>query len=141
MGRGGGLNYHDRYQPLWIDTFGTWGGIDMRYRWDLTSLGMALLGACLLVGCAAATPPESGTLVIHSATIVDGRSGSRTENATIVIVGERITSIGDAIPSSLPSDAQMVDGHGKWVVPGFVDVHVHDASEPYLRAVLAWGVT
>ena len=85
----------------------------MRYRWDLTSLVMALLGACLLVGCAAATPPEGGTLVIHSATIVDWRSGSRTENATIVIEGERITSIGDAIPSSLPPDAQIIDGHGK----------------------------
>lgn len=113
----------------------------MKCQWSWASLGMALLGACLVVGCAGATAPESGTLVIHSATIVDGRSGSRVENATIVIEGGRITSIGDEIPSSLPLNAQVIDGHGKWVVPGFIDVHVHDASEPYLRTMLAWGVT
>jgi imidazolonepropionase-like amidohydrolase len=102
---------------------------------------MILISACLIVGCAAATAPESNTLVIHSATIIDGRSGARMENATIIIEGNRITSIGDVSLSSLPSAAQIIDGNGKWVVPGFVDVHGHDASEPYLRTMLAWGVT
>lgn len=113
----------------------------MRCQWDWASLGVTLIGACLLVGCTATPSAKNDTLVIHSATIIDGRSGSRTENATIVIEGERITSIGDTIPPSLPSDAQIIEGHGKWVVAGFADVHVHDASEPYLRTMLAWGVT
>lgn len=113
----------------------------MRYQRDWNSLGMALITACLLTGCAAATTPESKTLVIQSVTMIDGRSGSRTENVTIIIEGERITSIGTASPAKLPLDAQIIDGQGKWVVPGFIDVHGHDASEPYLRTMLAWGVT
>jgi imidazolonepropionase-like amidohydrolase len=36
---------------------------------------------------------------------------------------------------------RVLDGTGKWVIPGFVDAHVHDASEDYLRDMLAWGVT
>lgn len=113
----------------------------MRYERRGVSFKMILFSSFLLSGCAKDAVPEHATLVIRSVTIIDGRSGSQTENVNIVIEGDRIASIGDAVPSSLASDAQIIDGNGKWVVPGFVDVHVHDASESYLRNMLAWGVT
>lgn len=116
-------------------------GISMRYQRCWMSSLMAFAGAFLLAGCTADVAPESNTLVIQGATILHGQNGARLENGTMVIQDERITSIAQGLPSSLPPDAKIIDGTGKWVVPGFVDVHAHDAGEAYLRAMLAWGVT
>jgi imidazolonepropionase-like amidohydrolase len=80
------------------------------------------------------------TLVIKNVTLVDSRTGVKEPGVTIVVSGDRIVSIG-ARPDPLPSDVRVLDGTGKWVIPGFVDAHVHDASEDYLRDMLAWGVT
>ncbi|MBK7689724.1 MAG: amidohydrolase family protein [Bacteroidetes bacterium] len=42
-------------------------------------------------------------------------------NATVVIVGNRI----DAINSEIPQKATVIDGKGKWLIPGLIDMHVH----------------
>ncbi len=84
--------------------------------------------------------PGQATLVIKNVTLVDSRTGVNKPGVTIVVAGDRIVSIG-ALPDSLPADARVLDGTGKWIIPGFVDVHVHDASEGYLSDMLAWGVT
>lgn len=43
------------------------------------------------------------------------------KNATVVIVGNKIESINGAIPK----DAKIIDGKGKWLMPGLIDMHVH----------------
>ena len=95
----------------------------------------------LLLGCAPETIPKSNTLVIQGASVFDSRGGAWQEDATLVIEGERITRLGDAASTPAPTGARVIDGTGTWVVPGFIDVHVHNASEDYLRTMLAWGVT
>jgi imidazolonepropionase-like amidohydrolase len=100
------------------------------------------LVAGLLLSCAAPeTNYEQATLVIEKATIVDGRSGSRQEGVTIVVEGDRIAFVGDSTPGGIPPDVTRVDGSGKWIVAGLIDVHVHDVTDDYLRGMLAWGVT
>lgn len=101
-----------------------------------------------LAGCRSATSEQSetevhewnATLVIEDVTLVDGRTGEKTKGVTIVVDGDRIVAI-ESFEGVLPPDVRVIDGSGKWVVPGFIDVHVHDASEAYLRDMLAWGVT
>ena len=66
----------------------------------------------------------TATLVIKNVTLVDSRTGVNKPGVTIVVAGDRIVSIG-ARPDSLPSDARVLDGTGKWVIPGLVDAHVH----------------
>jgi len=110
----------------------------------------ALLGiAMTLVGCHGGPNETEGyqgaaqakaTLVIKNVTLVDCLSGSKRSGVSIVVEGERLVSVG-AHPEVLPPDTRILDGSDKWVIPGFVDVHVHDASEGYLRDLLAWGVT
>jgi imidazolonepropionase-like amidohydrolase len=42
-------------------------------------------------------------------------------NATVVITGNRIESINGPVPK----DAALIDGKGKWLMPGLIDMHVH----------------
>jgi imidazolonepropionase-like amidohydrolase len=45
--------------------------------------------------------------------------------ATIVIAGDKIQLAGAGITLELTQGAKIIDGRGKWVVPGLVDSHVH----------------
>jgi imidazolonepropionase-like amidohydrolase len=42
-------------------------------------------------------------------------------NATVIIKNERIESIN----STIPKEAKIIDGTGKWLMPGLIDMHVH----------------
>jgi imidazolonepropionase-like amidohydrolase len=60
--------------------------------------------------------------------IVGGRvvpiEGEPIEGGTVVIEDGRITAIGGG-DTRVPEGATRVDASGKWVLPGFVDAHVH----------------
>ena len=47
------------------------------------------------------------------------------ENATVVIKEKKIFSINEAIPS----DAKIIDGSNKWLIPGLIDMHVHNPTD------------
>lgn len=48
-------------------------------------------------------------------------SNSIIKNATFVISNNLIQSINGAIPKN----ATVIDGKGKWLIPGLIDAHVH----------------
>ena len=70
---------------------------------------------------------------------------------TVVVKNGLIAEIGDAKKVKLPKDAVRVDGTGKYLVPGLVDMHTHllsDSNEfpdsigpDELRVMVANGVT
>ena len=118
----------------------------------------AALAAALAVGCAgheseaqsasaqnkaSATPRYSppddpypstyrvypGTLTaITGATIFDGEGG-RIDNGTIVLADGRIHAVGGA-DTPIPEGAVRIDGAGRWVTPGVIDVHSHLGDYP-----------
>src|SRR5262245_18454990 len=49
----------------------------------------------------------------------------RIEHATIVIVGDRIAAVGPSASIQIPPGARIIEGQGKYVVPGFIDMHTH----------------
>ena len=53
--------------------------------------------------------------------------GTIIKNATIIIKGNHIISINGKIPK----DATMIDGKGKWLIPGLIDMHMHLATDAY----------
>ena len=65
---------------------------------------------------------------ITGATIFDGEGG-RIENGTIVLVGGRIQAVGGA-DTPIPEGATRIDGTGRWVTPGVIDVHSHLGDYP-----------
>jgi hypothetical protein len=95
------------------------------------------------------------TMVIRGATLIDGTGGPPRGPVDIVVENSRITSIRGAGTPGLPMRANRqpkadyeVDATGMYVLPGFVDLHVHaggapknpDAEYPY-KLWLAHGVT
>jgi imidazolonepropionase-like amidohydrolase len=68
-------------------------------------------------------------LVIRGVTVVDPRDGSLRAGQDVRVAGERIVSVetaGDGQP--VPAAAQVVDADGRYLVPGFTDMHAHPLS-------------
>jgi imidazolonepropionase-like amidohydrolase len=66
-------------------------------------------------------PIASGPVLIRNATVLTG-SGARLEGADVLMRGGRIEGVGTGLEAG---DATVVDGTGKWVTPGIIDVHSH----------------
>jgi imidazolonepropionase-like amidohydrolase len=48
-------------------------------------------------------------------------------NATVVITNNRIKNIN----GDVPENATIIDGKGKWLIPGLIDMHVHLSTDTY----------
>ncbi len=86
-----------------------------------------------------------GRLVLRGVTVVDTRSGGLTPNQWVVLAGGRIEAI---VPegTAIEGVAQTVDATGKFVVPGFCDMHTHVLQEEHspvdsCTLMLAYGIT
>jgi imidazolonepropionase-like amidohydrolase len=68
------------------------------------------------------------TLVIQNGTLIDGSGNPPTLNQAMVIVGNRIKSIGP-LPEDLAHGdhhhVQTIDAAGQWIMPGLIDGHCH----------------
>lgn len=66
--------------------------------------------------------------MIHRARIVSG--DNVIEDGWLAVSGGIVTELGDGTPpeSLFAGGADVVDADGQWLVPGFVDVHVHGAD-------------
>lgn len=87
--------------------------------------------------------------VLDGVTVVDAR-GAQPDRA-VIVVADLIWDVVDA-DQAWPSDWAVVDGAGRFVLPGLTDSHVHlaysgsygwvgDTVEANLAAQLAWGVS
>ena len=62
-------------------------------------------------------------IAIRNVTVIPVTGAPPILNATVVINGERIVSIGPT--AKIPSGARVINGTGKFLLPGFIDMHVH----------------
>lgn len=99
--------------------------------------------ALLLLGSSACAPGT--TIAITDVTVIPMTGNAATPGQTILIRRGRIASIGPSPAAVVPRDAAVVDGRGKYVIPGLWDMHVHNAREGRARyfwpLFLAHGVT
>jgi imidazolonepropionase-like amidohydrolase len=72
--------------------------------------------------------------VIRGATVFDGEGG-RIENGTVFLSGGKVTAIGGP-DTPIPADVTVLDGRGKFVTPGIIDIHSHlgDYPSPSVQA-------
>ena len=117
----------------------------MRIRLAALVLSSAVLGLA------------QGTLAIRGVTLIDGSGGPPTLNATVVVAGDRIVLIGEGGTLQVSDNATVVDGRGKTLIPGIINLHGHvgltsglvQAQENYtrdnvienLRTYASYGVT
>lgn len=90
----------------------------------------------------AQTSSSNDTLVIHDVTIIDLSKGPLASR-TLVVTGDRITQITESATSNLPTGGRVVDGAGRFLIPGLWDMHVHlsNTKASALPTLLAHGVT
>jgi imidazolonepropionase-like amidohydrolase len=92
-------------------------------------LGAALaLAAALAAG--ASEPAAKPVVAVKAGRLLDVKSGRYVERPVVVVVGDRIESVG----TSAPSGATVVDLGERVLLPGLADVHTHillqgDATE------------
>lgn len=95
---------------------------------------------CLVVPCVALA---QGSLVITHVNIVDVVNGGIRRDQTLVIRNGEIVGVHRG-RAAVPQDATVVNGTGKFVIPGLWDMHYHfEGSEPSVREfnmLLANGV-
>lgn len=65
------------------------------------------------------------TTAIVGATLIDGTGGAALQDATIIVAGKQIAAIGPRASTRVPGGARLIDGAGKYITPGFIDVNVH----------------
>jgi len=70
-----------------------------------------------------ATPQNKIALV--NGTLIDPGTGKVVANALVIIEGDRISAAGDQATAVSTQDAQIVDCKGKFILPGYIDTHVH----------------
>jgi hypothetical protein len=83
----------------------------------------------------------SGFIVLKDVSIVDPKSAETLPGRTVAIRDGKIAWVGEATATPDTDGATIVDGHGLYLSPGLVDMHVHtiSLSEQLLR--LATGTT
>jgi imidazolonepropionase-like amidohydrolase len=73
------------------------------------------------------TPFPSKTTVIRNATIFTA-AGPRIEKGAVLLRDGKIVAVGATVDA--PADAVVIDGTGKFVTPGIIDVHSHMGDYP-----------
>src|SRR5205814_2316032 len=72
--------------------------------------------------------------------VFDAARAAMVEDQTVVVEGERIAVAGPARSTTVPANAQRIDGRGKTLLPGLFDMHAHAQSGDGILNI-ASGVT
>ncbi len=106
---------------------------------------MKFLTIAGVLAVAVASPAAPRKTVLDGVHVVDVASGDIQRDRRVVLEGSRIAAILDRA-SATPADAWSLMAHGRFLVPGLWDMHVHIGVEArseilHLPLFVAWGVT
>ncbi|MGQ0642672.1 MAG: amidohydrolase family protein [Gemmatimonadaceae bacterium] len=87
------------------------------------ALRSALLALATALPMTAALAAQATAL--RNVTVIDVAAGSHLRDRTVLIDGGRITALGDAGSIALPRGTRVIDGRGKYLIPGMWDMHLH----------------
>jgi imidazolonepropionase-like amidohydrolase len=75
----------------------------------------------------AQTRPQPRQIAITHVTVINPGTASVQPDSIVVINGDRITFVSRSAAAPLAKDTRVIDGHGKFLIPGLWDMHVHSA--------------
>jgi imidazolonepropionase-like amidohydrolase len=92
----------------------------------------ALLLSCTTFAQQPTQQPQAQHLVIHAGHMLDVKTGKMLDNVTIVIDGEKVTSVsgGGGSQSENQAGARVINLPNATLVPGLIDAHTHLTFDP-----------
>ena len=103
---------------------------------------MKKLIACIFLfvnALAVSAQDRSRVIVFEHANVIDGVSREPLRDVSVTIANGKIIGIQKSV-KRMPAGAEVIDLKGKWLLPGYIDSHVHVVFEQAQRA-LRFGVT
>lgn len=108
-------------------------------RWWLSLF--KIVTACALFCCRCAWTQEPVITAFAHVNVVDVRSGHIQRDLCVVVKEGLIASVGKSC-GTLAHSRRLIDGKGKYLIPGLWDMHVHsDGDKAALRSMLLAGIT
>ncbi|HKY03971.1 MAG TPA: amidohydrolase, partial [Blastocatellia bacterium] len=107
------------------------------------SLFLSLLSFEPLALAQTKRPAMPKQIAFTHVTVIDATGAPPLPGMTVVITGDRITTIGPAGKVRIPRQAEVVEARGKFLIPGLWDMHTHHeaSGEESLPLFIANGVT
>lgn len=105
-----------------------------------------LIGLLLLLPAgghapSASAPASTSTLAITDVSVVPMDSERVLPHQTVLVRGDRIVTLGPVDSVAVPAGATRIDGSGRWLMPGLIDMHVHIHDDDDGTLYVANGVT
>ena len=87
-----------------------------------THLSLAMLATAALLSTSAGAQEVT---VFRNVTVIPMNTESVLPAQTVVVRGERIESVGAASAVQIAPGARIIDGSGRYLVPGLAEMHAH----------------
>ncbi len=86
---------------------------------------------------------QAEKLAITHVTVIDCTGAPAKADMTVLVVGDRIADVAQSAVIAVPKNARVLDGKGKFLVPGLWDMHGHltDATQTAFPLLILNGVT
>jgi len=84
---------------------------------------------------------HAATIALVGGTLIDGTGAAPVPDAAVVIHDGQIVAVGPRDKVKIPKDANVIDAHGKTILPGLWDMHAHFEQVEWGPIYLAAGVT
>ena len=78
----------------------------------------------VLLGLAGAAGANADSLLIENVTLIDGTGQPSVPGSSVLVEGERISRVEHGSISA-PPKTRRIDGSGKFLMPGMMDLHIH----------------
>ena len=93
----------------------------------MVAMKLRSFSACLTVTLIASVIDATADhrIALTNGTLIDPGTSRIVPNALVIIEGDHISAVGDQAKAISTKDAQIIDCKGKFILPGYIDTHVH----------------
>ena len=93
--------------------------------------------------CGPAVGLAQGSVVIRDVTVIPMTGAGPVARQSVVIRNGRVAEIGPSAQIRIPAEASIVDGTGKYLLPGLFEMHAHTSKTraSALGLYVVYGVT
>jgi len=97
----------------------------------------------LFFGSVSCFAQKQNSFVIEDVTLIDGTGKAPEPHMRVMVENGKITSVAGTDGRKLPKGVTIINGSGKFLIPGLWDMHVHlvDVDEVAIPVFPAYGIT